>query len=511
MNITNTLPKLAAILILIIGLASCQEDFNTIGSDIIDQNFQAEVDSSQTVIAYSRKLLPVQSNSLPVYQLGVYNEPTYGKSTISLLSQVTMDEPDPDFGDSTVVESVILYIPFFSTPETIEEETIYTTDSIYGSSPINISIFESNYFLRDFDPNSNFQEEQLYYTNQAPVFEAFMGDLIDTIEDFEPSDEGFVINEGEEDEQLIGPGIRIELPVEFFETKIIEQEGMSTLLNNNNFREYFRGLYFKVESATNDGTLFLFDIEEANITLNYTFQTEPEGERFDGEFIMSFDGINVNVFDNELPGDIAGELFNPDVVNGEETLYLRGGDGIITIVDLFGEDADDNGVADELESLRDKGWLINEANLVFYVDQDKVSGGDTEPDRIMIYDVKNSRLLADYNLDVTAAEEAPTAHSQHLGVLERGNDNNGEFYKIKITNYVSHLINRDSTNVSLGLIVSQNVKEQGFLKLENTQSPGIEEVPVSSVFAPRGTILIGNNTPNQNKKLKLKIFYTEPN
>jgi hypothetical protein len=31
---------------------------------------------------------------------------------------------------------------------------------------------------------------------------------------------------------------------------------------------------------------------------------------------------------------------------------------------------DNNGVADELETIRKNGWLINEANLVFHVDGD---------------------------------------------------------------------------------------------------------------------------------------------
>ncbi|MCB0464526.1 MAG: DUF4270 family protein, partial [Aequorivita sp.] len=71
---------------------------------------------------------------------------------------------------------------------------------------------------------------------------------------------------------------------------------------------------------------------------------------------------------------------------GEENLYLRGGDGIISVVELFGKDNDNNGVADELQVLRDKKWIINEANLIFYVNQDLMVGDGTEPERIMIYD-----------------------------------------------------------------------------------------------------------------------------
>ncbi|MCZ4238249.1 DUF4270 family protein, partial [Staphylococcus equorum] len=74
---------------------------------------------------------------------------------------------------------------------------------------------------------------------------------------------------------------------------------------------------------------------------------------------------------------------------------------IISVIELFGKDNDNNGVADQLETLRDKKWLINEANLILYVNQDLMVGGATEPERIVIYDLKNSNVLADYNQDPT--------------------------------------------------------------------------------------------------------------
>ena len=40
-----------------------------------------------------------------------------------------------------------------------------------------------------------------------------------------------------------------------------------------------------------------------------------------------------------------------------------------------------------------------------------------------------------------------------------------------------------------------------------------KKLPVSSILSPQGTVLFGNNTSatNENKKLYLEIFYTEPN
>ncbi len=516
MNIKNILPKLLVILALVTAFASCEEDFNTIGANIIgDENFSSEFTDSLSVLAYSRKLVPLQSNALPVFQMGVYNDPVYGKMSVNFLSQLTMDVSDPDFGIAPRIDSVVLYIPFFSEQILENSEVVgYELDSVYGNQPINIKIYESNYFLRDFDPNTGFEELQKYYTNQGQLFEGFLGELIHTIEDFEASDEAIKIN----DTISLIPGLRAKLPIDFFERKIIDQGGSVALLNNNNFRDYFRGLYFQVESMTEDGTLFMMDLEDASVKIYYTFQTSPSNfngttndtiERFDKEFGMSFDAISVNTYKNALTPSVAQALFNPNTVEGEETLYVRGGDGIISIVELFGPDLDDNGVADQLEDLREEEWIINEANLILYVDKNKVTPGAKEPERLIIYDIKNSLLLADYNMDITSNLDPVDALNVHLGRLERGSDESGDYYKLRITNHISNLINKDSTNVPLGIMVSQNVLETDFQDTENIQAPGIEKVPAASIVSPEGTVLYGNNTTS-NKRLKLQIYYTKP-
>lgn len=545
MKLNYFLPRIGVILLVIVTLASCEEDFTNIATDIIDQNFNTEFDDSRTVRAYSKKIASVQSNNLPAYQLGIYNDPIYGKTTANLLSQVVLGTGDtnPDFGDCTVLDSVVLYLPFFNEETVVDTVSTFTLDSIFGDSPVDIAIYESNYFLRDLDPDLGFEEVQRYYSDQGPLFESQIfnmgfSNLIHTIEDFTPSAEPHQIlvsttneaGETVETIQQLPPGIRVQLPIEFFEEKIIQNEGSISLLNNNNFREFFRGLYFKVTSTSEEGNLFLFDLDDsdndplndARINLYYSFKSlqgeemcGDEGlDEFEGDLELLFNAISVNVFEDDVPFQITSALENANTSEGEETLYVRGGEGIVTVIELFGDDLDGNGVADELDDLRDKAWLINEANLIFYVDQNTVNGGSAEPERLVIYDTKNNRLLADYNTDLTSNLSPVDAFTDHLGRLERGSDGNGEFYKIRITSHLSNIINNDSLNVPLGLIVSQNVTVPGFRELRDSIVPRegviITEVPSTSVIAPQGTVLFGNSTTNMEKRLKLQIYYTEP-
>jgi hypothetical protein len=246
-----------------------------------------------------------------------------------------------------------------------------------------------------------------------------------------------------------------------------------------------------------------------------TYETEEDS------FLLRLGGISINTFQNQLNPVIASALENPDMENGEESLYLRGGDGIITVIELF-KDVDElkivngelvageNGVPDELDEIRINNWLINEANLIFYVDQDKIEGGDAEPERLVIYNLNSSRLLPDFNFDISSSIDPINGKTEHLGRLDRGSDENGDFYKIRITNFLSDVIRKDTVNAALGLMVSQNVLVTNFLPLKDEQSPGIKKVPAASVVSPQGTILFGNNTSNEEKRLKLQIYYTKP-
>lgn len=514
MKIKNLWYKTGAVLLLIIGMASCQDDLNTIGSEILgSEDPVGTLDDSFTLTAYNKKMNPVQSNRLPASLLGAYKHPTFGRSKVNLLSQLTLQSGNPKFGDSAKVDSVFVYLPYYSTETVVDSTYRYTTDSVYGNEPIGLRIFESKYYLREYDPNTGFEEFQPYYSNQGELFESHLGQELAYVESFTPSSQGFeFVSPDDEDEvERLGPGLRISLDSDFFQERILDKEGSEELRNNTNFKDYFRGLYFQVESDSGNGSLFLFDYLEANVMVYYSYLPEDSQTRKSDKIDFGFRGVSVNTFENDpLPQQIQSALENADEENGDENLYLKGGDGIMTVINLFGKDEDDDGVPEELELLRAKKWLINEANLIFYVNQDLLSGGKSEPERILIYDLRNNRVLVDYNNDPTAGLPPEEAVVNHLGKLERGSDEKGKYYKIKITDHISNIINKDSVNSPLGLVVSHNVNNRFFQKLSEEQAP-VEMIPAGSVISPKGTILHGNKSPNEEKRLKLQIYYTEPN
>ena len=523
------LKNFAVVTLLISSFIACDKDFASLDSDIINNDNATHFDSDAMrfdVVTYNQKLDPVQTNGLPVNFLGIYNDPVYGVTTASVVTQISPASFDPNFGENVEMDSVVLTIPYFSTSLEVNEdgETLYELDSVFGTAPIKLSIYENNYFLRDFDPNSNIDTPQKYYSDGSTGADQITSAqlegrfLLDTI-DFVPSEKEIQLVDsiGGEISTRLAPALRIKLDTVFWKEKIIDKQGESELSNANNFKNYFRGLYFKAEATSAEGTALLLNFANtnANITLYYTSDSSVEGDdRISSSYVLSFSGNRVN-----LISPLSFPIPDGDKINGDEKLYLKGGQGSLAVIDLFNgtiQDPDTGLDISQLEYFKNKKgkWLINEANLVFYVDQAAVEGLK-EPDRIYLYDIENGTPLIDYYVDVDNTIAPINSKITHLGRLERVDDDldgKGIKYKIKITEHINNILLRDSTNVKLGLAVSSNVNLEGSYSQPKvlTSDDLVNKVPISSVLTPKGTVLFGNNTSDEGKKVSLEIFYTEP-
>ena len=115
-------------------------------------------------------------------------------------------------------------IPYFSRGvETSDEDDItYELDSVYGGSPIKLSIYRNNFFLRSFDPYGEFDDSQKYYSNgslsdlESISQGQLEGELLFEINDFVPSDNQINLTELDTLDvpfvsQKIAPAIRFRL------------------------------------------------------------------------------------------------------------------------------------------------------------------------------------------------------------------------------------------------------------------------------------------------------------
>ena len=536
------------ILLIALIITSCEKDFASFDSGVINSDNAINFSTNSveyTLTSRSEMVNPVQTNNLPSFLLGSYNHPQFGRSNSSFVGQMVPSEYNHDFGDNVVLDSVVLTIPYYSRGiDTSEEGDItYEIDSVYGDSPIKISVYRNNFFFRTFDPFSDFDTSQSYFSNGSLSVEEVIdsgqleGELLFEIDDFVPSADQINLTQIDTTgnpyvAQRIAPALRFKLnnPNEnFWESNFFENEGNQVLTNEPNFKEFFRGLYIKVDSSS-DGSMMLLNFASSNtkLTIHYTSDNTNIGDSDTGsvdeietnqhEYVMNFSGNLINLFENETVVDV--DLM--DQTNGNENIYLRGGEGIISTIDLFSGTTigDDGEEISEFDLFKDFFYdeisdepirIINEAYIEFFVNQG-FSNND-EPERIYLYNYEQNSALIDYFLDQSVSSLTINAKINHLEPLVRDSldDDRGIKYKIRITEHLNNLILRDSTNAKLALgVISDVASVQNFKILGDNSESENKSLASGVILSPKGTILHGNLSSDIEKRPRIKIYYTEP-
>jgi hypothetical protein len=599
-----SIAKAVVIVLSFLSFVSCDKDFNSMGSDLIDDNhFTLEKYDVENLKAYSKATEAVQSNNLPINALGIYKDPYFGTTKAQFVSQVELTTANPTIGYQPVIDSVYLYVPYFSTLKSTTEagERVYELDSVYGYSEtakFKLHVYENGYFLRDFDPATDFESGQKYFSNEMPQIEAFKGtELLNNSTKVAQNEEfvfsnkeifiyktdgngayvdaaGVVLsNQNDVTLRVIKerklPGLWLDLKNSFFQQKILDAAASGVLFNNNSFKNYFRGLLFEVQEITPDqGALAMLDFSIAEFKILYkaaalaptTETPNPTKTRRTLNLQMGFKSTgskkanSINFIEHTKSTNYQTKLAASNEVSGDDRLYLKGGDGSVAFIDVFGEEdylsleedgslvgtqgaPQPNQVPDELDMLRSNmklnNWLVNEANLVFYIDKASMSDSkQIEAERIYIFDATNHKPIIDYFADNSTASNFKKNKSSFGGIIQKetvadGNGNKkGIKYKVRLTEYIRQLIKNENTdyddNVRLGVAVTEdiNTPANAYVNPANPNpitigTTNVPFIPVSSVMSPLGTVLYGTNIPagdpNVAKKLKLEIYITKPN
>ena len=589
-------------------IASCNEDFNTVGYNLISTNDFQTNKVKLPVFSYQNEFITdVQVDGLTFQQLGEIDIPNIGRSSAYIASQLNfiptdffgLYTPEDELGDEDNVKAIeeneevilaYLEIPFITNtrdqdgdgvidsldadPEDPTSDTdgdtvsdaletqngsnplskdtdgdgtlddldtnnsdyqtenrTYAIDSIFGNrnASFNLKVDELTYYLNTLDPNNNFESQQAFYSSRDFYEEGFVGENLfdETIElDFEEIRINFTEDDPETDidettqvETRRSPRIRIPLDTSFFQRRFIDMEGSDSLTTASLFQKYMRGIYVRLENPSDD-LYMLLNFASANIVVTYEYDQYNDNESPDDTTDFSIDraersfslipGITVNHLENSL--------INPEIsqniaqTNGSNKIFVKGGMGLLSSVELLGKSSDGS-ASSKLEELRENDWLVNEANLVFYVDSTSVenwTSGDLIADRLYLYNKRDTAPLLDYFTDNTVSAKRNKGKLVHGGILEYQNGKPYR-YKFKITQHINNLIRKDSTNVILGLVVTANIADITTRKAR--LNGGSEEIlyPASTILNPLSTVLIGSHPSEgfEHLKLELEVIYTD--
>ena len=600
--------KYSLILILI---SSCDKEFHSVGGDLFSYQELKSNKLIAPVYTFQEKINSVQTDGLPIAQLGLINHPTFGITEASIVSQIEI-ATSPVFGkinqffedegseddiaiipENEKVTNVYLEIPFFTNQNDKDEDglidskdsnpndpqsnsdddqltdivefqaglnplssdsdgdgildhedldnsgydsedNLYEIDSLYGdiNSSFNIKVHELTYYLNDLDASNNFETQKIYYSNQDFYDEGFFGkelsnrnvklnleELVFYYLNDDPLTED--VDERDKVELRLSPRIRIPLDNDFFQKKIIEMEGKSVLESSSLFKlDGIRGLIIQTENFSND-LYMLLNFNSAQIRIEYEFDSynnngtqndtdDDEIERLTSSISLPFGGIRVNTIKNSffnLEIDKRIKLSN----EGKHTdrLFIKSGKyhGLIR---LFSKNSLNENTY--LNELRNKNIIINEANISFYIDDNFVGAHNLVAERLYLYDILSGQPLNDLFIDGSTDISVTNGDKKIFGgILEYDNSNKPYRYKFNITNHISNIIRKDSTNFDLGLVVNSNIND-AFQKKALIRENEFLNYPRSSILNPLGAILVGSNLSeeeNKDKKVQLEIIYTE--
>jgi hypothetical protein len=592
-HLFRQLPFVVAFCALGLGLWSCESEDFTLGESLVSgEPFTL---TKQTYAIESVKQLSldrVQTNKMPLYQLGNYKDPLFGETRASLVSQLQLSLPNPVFGELSAlaeidndsderekVTKVTLYIPYqrassdesdrdgdgvpdifdvdpddpqsdsdgdgltdnderllgtdplsedtdkdgildADDPETTANSFArrFDLDSIFSftnQDRFHLTVRPSDYYLRDNDPKTDFLESQAYFSDKQSVFEPFLGNsLFDgpvVISDFQyvtyneddPTtpdvDESLTIDVS----QSRDPGIFVELDKSFFQDRIVDLEGADALRSQSNFKDHLRGLHLSI--AASDDLMLLLDLSTAYIEIEYEYDsinTQEATDTFRLNFITGSaqgftQGIAVNTWEYErLMPATSDESILPN------RIYLKGGNGSVVQFEL------PQRVIDEVKQ---NNWLINEASLEFYVDQEAMAPIPFEPPRLYMYKSTNSFPIYNARNETSSSQTALGVYQNYDASLRRSANGRGESYKVNITDYFNDMVVRDSLNVPINISVSANIAfpqvQQAVLEDGSTI-----DYPLMSGITPFGTVIYGPSSEViEEKRLKLNLFYTALN
>ena len=528
--------KYLGLLSLTVSLLSCEQEFTEMGSEVIDSDqFNFDKYVVQNITTENKITSWSNTRNLPINNFGIYTESAFGKTIGHLVTQIEMKSNTAlsAIGENPVLDSVYVYMPFTSSVTSTDSDgnKSYDVSNVYGNGSFTLNVYENGYFLRNSDPNNNF-ENQFYYTNDKPAFDANkkgidgVGRLNNS--EFTSQNVSFSFNKNEiklmaynadgtaqldannkqKVKERLAPGVWLDLDKNYFQNKFFNGNKYKSISNNGDLKNYFRGLYFEVLENSNQNALAQLDLSKAKMVFVYkvdgdlnTETNKPKRERKTLEFNIGYAAGS----DSSVTATTVNLLESNFVFNNNSfgNIWLKGGaKSSYASINLFGNDADGNGKADELEELIKKDLLINQAVLTVYVDHAS-TGLDTLvlPKQLFLYDLKNEAVIVDYTKD-------PTINGKNVygGVLNTL-DKSVYKYQFRVTDHINNLISKDSTNVPLGLVVANGITNSNM----NIVKDSSKKIPLLSTMNPFGVVVYGPEASNGNLRMKLDIYYTKEN
>lgn len=499
---------LGVVILFITAIISCEKDFTDIASNVVTNSKFDTKDTIIEVVVTNKAITNVRADGLAIggtlgqYLLGVYNNPNYEKVEASIVSQLAIDAninvADKTYGtDTTVVttiDTVFLKLPYQATLKA-DTTADYDLDSIIGdpTKAFNFNLYRTETYMNRLDPVDPSKTNE-YLSNHA--YQIIPGELNAQVDyQFKPdANDTLMVYKRRLSNGLVyqsdtlrltnnNPFARIPLDEAKIKALFVDQYGSANFESQEAINEYIKGLY--LEAKGNEGSLIGFNITSTDATLRPSLEIRYTNTILKNGSVVVDTIMKSNSF---LLSNFSTSLYKMEekTYPNDNNIVVQGAAGNMAQIEML--------TGTQLNDLRSKNWLINEASLTFYVNQNIVDFDTIQtPNKLFLFkDGDVASQIKDH------FSEGPTVFDGNLILT----DNKPDYYKFRITDYLSDLLlGNSSYNPKLGLKVFNNPTD-GYTSL-------IDTLVTSYSWNPKTVTLLNHNkVANGERRAKLKISYS---
>lgn len=531
-NIIKKSAYVGALVLFIIGVISCEKEFTDINSGVVSNTKFSTKDTIIDVIVTNAPIENVRTDGLDLltspffgfqgqYLLGTYLNDNFENIEASIISQVSIttdltkvsySNPD-NLRVETTIDTVFLRLPYYATLESNTDRPVFSLDSVIGNTslPFTLNIYELDTYLNTLNPadpskRNNFFSDTEYQLKPNTLtavenldFTANPNDTLviikrrnslGAVHDIDTIKYSTATNPG-----LALPMAIIPLKKSFAEEVFLNNYGTPNFASQAAFNNYFRGILIEAKeknhaSGERGGALISLNLRNsASVAAKPLIEVYYTNTFFDAN--NQIDTIFKQNHSFQL-GGISNNKYKMNnrvyPVNNEVVLQgAAGSEAEVTILQPA-----------QLDVLKTKNWLINDASLTFYVNQ--TSDTSNVPFRLFLY--KNGTNNLGKNIQSQVKDVVTEGEFTFGGGLEYDANNRKDRYRFRVTDYISDFLSGETSyNPSLRLKVFN-----------------ISDVPITTAdtlftrynWNPKAvSILNGDKTINGTRRAQLKISYTE--
>ncbi len=288
--------KLFGLLLIVVTLASCKEEPDLIGLDLIPDSelLNHSLIDTLSIVAYTVREDTLRTDELATNLLGAVNDPVFGVTKASVYTEFRLSNLNVSFGTEPIADSLVLTV---------------AVKGIYGDTlqPHQIEVYELA---------GNIDLESKYYANSTALVEPVpIGSLQFTPEILRDS-----LN------KISYTPLKITLSQEYA-NRLINAD-TSTLANSDSLRRVFKGLYLKttdVPSGDGGAMLYLdFLSTNTSFTMHYRNGSDTVKRKVEfriNEFAARFNSYEHNDYQGSDP--LFLQQIMGDTSLGQQKLYLQ--------------------------------------------------------------------------------------------------------------------------------------------------------------------------------------------